>query len=336
VTPYRFILVVSIECTSANYTKAWNTVIERFDKCLIANSHIRGIFDLPKATKNSVSTLRTLLNEFSQHHDFLDVLNIPNMHDLLLVSILSQKVDIETMKKFELQRGDEEFPTVNSFKKYLNNKCRALETISRGDLLSNNKDQKRPVSCVTNDKSNANQNYLKCLYCKEPHPLYKCFNFKKLNVSDRRSFVNKSQLCFFCLSTKHKVDKCNSSYRGCNRCSLKHHKLLHVNCDKPKLPSLTTCVGQSSKTTTNGVERNSKDSADPEYNCHNTIANYDRDIVLLSTALIHVLDPNGFRFPCRVLLDNASERNFITSEFLRSMNVSGYKSKWKISGVGGK
>jgi hypothetical protein len=85
------------------------------------------------------------------------------MHDLLLVYILSQKVDTETMKEFELQRGDEEFPTVNSFKKYLNNKCRALETVSRGDLLLNNKDQKRSVSCTTNDKSNASQNSLKCL-----------------------------------------------------------------------------------------------------------------------------------------------------------------------------
>jgi hypothetical protein len=57
------------------------------------------------------------------------------MHDLLLVYILSQKVDIQTMKEFKLQRGDEEFPTVNSFKKYFNNKCRALQTVSRGDLL---------------------------------------------------------------------------------------------------------------------------------------------------------------------------------------------------------
>jgi hypothetical protein len=62
--------------------------------------------------------------------------------------------------------------------------------------------------------------------------------------------------------------------------------------DKPEVPSLTASVGQSSKTTstTSGVGRNFKDSADPEYNCHNTIANYDLDIVLLSTALIHVLD----------------------------------------------
>lgn len=316
-------LISSLECTNANYQKAWTTLVERFDnKYLIAVSHIKGIFGLSKVSKNSASSLRTLLNEYSQHHDCLEALNIPNLNDFILVYILSEKLDFETMRDFDQQRGEDEdeFSSLIKLKKHLNIKCRSIETHSRPEVQASQRDVKRALTCVENKKQKFNRIY-KCVYCQYPHPLYKCFKFKNAQLTERKSFINKAQLCTFCLSSKHTVDKCTSPYSGCTRCTQKHHALLHSD-ESPNTNNQAAPLSAANHSNVNWGE----------YNCH--AARSEQETVLLSTAVINVITPTGDVKPCRILLDSGSEKNFVTSEFLQDLNICSNNSNWQVAGVG--
>lgn len=58
------------------------------------------------------------------------------------------------------------------------------------------------------------------------HPVFQCPNFMALSVASRRELVQRWNLCFNCLSAKHKVDRCPAG--SCRRCgnNEKHNNIL--------------------------------------------------------------------------------------------------------------
>lgn len=283
---------------------------------LRANSHIKGIFDLPKASKNSPQGLRSLLSEFSQHYDSLEALKVPNLFDLFVVFIMSEKIDTDTMRDFELQKGETVYPTIALLEKFLNAKCRALATHTRGESHAPVKDNKRSVTCVSSHKQNSKPTSPKCVFCEHPHPLFKCFKFKKMDPQERRSFASKLKLCSICLSAKHTTDRCNSTYSGCNRCSQRHHELMHI--DEVKIIKEDPIDGPSSNLTPS--------MSQSQFPCLGTISKPMQNIVLLSTAVVQVADQHGSLKAYRVLLDSASEKNFVTRGFMDRLNLPRLKS----------
>jgi len=57
--------------------------------------------------------------------------------------------------------------------------------------------------------------------------------------------------------------------------------------------------------------------------------------VLLSTAIVFVLDRNGTKRPCRAIVDNGSQINIITKSLVKKLRVKSVQSKLPISGVNG-
>lgn len=54
----------------------------------------------------------------------------------------------------------------------------------------------------------------------------------------------------------------------------------------------------------------------------------------MATAVVDVMS-NGKRIPCRLILDNASERNFDSRQIVYSLGVQSNPCNWQVGGVGG-
>lgn len=65
---------------------------------------------------------------------------------------------------------------------------------------------------------------------------------------------------------------------------------------------------------------------------HNMSNNNDR-YAMLSTAIANAFDVKGNKVPCRVLLDNGSQANLVTREFLSKLNIKTKQHQVSIVGI---
>ncbi|XP_051165958.1 uncharacterized protein LOC127284527 [Leptopilina boulardi] len=135
------------------------------------------------------------------------------------------------------------------------------------------------------------------------HSVHNCSEFSKLNVEERIQMTKKKGLCYNCLGANHMIEKCVS--RNCSICHKRHHTLLHREFSKNSGSEL---CGESREK--NIVKSN-----------HVT----DSSMVLLSTAIVNVVDANGKRHICRVLLDSGSQPNLMTEEFANKLNLKKHR-----------
>ncbi|PFX27139.1 hypothetical protein AWC38_SpisGene8168 [Stylophora pistillata] len=76
-----------------------------------------------------------------------------------------------------------------------------------------------------------------CLCCNEPHPLYKCNEFKRKSVLERYELAKSFKVCFNCLKQGREVDKClNKTHCQVTNCKRHHHSLLHYERATPQPP----------------------------------------------------------------------------------------------------
>ncbi|XP_044741951.1 uncharacterized protein LOC123302922 [Chrysoperla carnea] len=334
-------LIASIECSDANYSKAWDTMVKRFDnKVLIANSHLKGIFDLQKVNKTSGIGLRAFVNDFTQHYNALKSLELSSLFDVFLVYLLSQKLDFESHRELELKRKHDEFPTIDSFIEFLNQRCQAWEILSQDyspKLHNASKHEKKSISCTTIEpQSNSNLN--RCPYCSRPHSLVKCYKYLKLDVKRRRQFVKSKQLCFNCLNSNHQTEKCPQSV--CKRCLQNHHWSLHgvpnqLNERKESRGQVDTSSDVLSTNTISRPEPQEGIASCSSLSFISKVNNYQQHTILLSTAIVNVVADNGSKLACRALLDSASERNFVSAIVLKKLDIPVRHTNWLVMGVGG-
>jgi hypothetical protein len=88
-----------------------------------------------------------------------------------------------------------------------------------------------------------------CVFCKGPHPPNKCAIV--VDLTTRKSIINKGVLCYNCLSPTHRCAKCPSKYR-CRQCGAKHHTTICDNCPTTphNLPTLPPTPPTQSKMAT--------------------------------------------------------------------------------------
>ncbi|XP_052749795.1 uncharacterized protein LOC128200431 [Galleria mellonella] len=94
--------------------------------------------------------------------------------------------------------------------------------------------KKKPVYTIcSEDKeeeagpSNTSEDANNCPTCGKRHSLPKCYKFAKLKNEERWDVVRKANLCFKCISGKHRRFNCRAKRCGVDGCKLSHHQLLH-------------------------------------------------------------------------------------------------------------
>jgi len=69
-----------------------------------------------------------------------------------------------------------------------------------------------------------------CSYCSRDHPIWRCMDFKMLDVRLRYEHVREKKLCFHCLLPDHRIRDCKfhpDLVCGREGCKRKHHRLVH-------------------------------------------------------------------------------------------------------------
>lgn len=246
-------LIEGLELTNDNFEVALNILKDRFEnKLFIINTHLNFILDYPKITKCTSQILRDFLTQCKSNIVALEVVKCPvESWDLILINILSRKLDFASKRAYEeeRQRNSDNFPTLKEFFEILGRRCSVLETMHSADSFSSKGSEVKPKyppkttllgSVRVDSEPNSNhKNYNKsrnfsdnkaiCLFCKQTtHRIYTCFQFKNLNSNEKSQFVSSNQLCFNCLGNKHNANRCPSS-QCCRVCFKKHHTLLHVD-----------------------------------------------------------------------------------------------------------
>jgi len=194
------------------------------DKRVIAQQHIKALFDLPTITKGNYVTLRKLVDDVLRHTRSLKSLGRPtDQWDDLVIHLIITRLDSSMVSEWEDQFAASIMPTLKQLTEFLAQKCKTISVVSK--KMSNDSLNSRKINKVSNTHiATAN---IFCVHCKGKHHIFQCSNFLKLSNEDKYKEVRAKQLCINCLrSTAHQAKDCKSS--TCQTCHKKHNMLLHI------------------------------------------------------------------------------------------------------------
>lgn len=200
---------------------------KRFEnKKIIVNIHVKALLEFETISHESSKELRNLVDAINKNIRALKNLGFErnDLSDILLTTIILNKLDKETRKQFELSMNNSEVPKFEDLITYLEKRSQTLESV--------NKYYPVKPKVVHENKSktlllNSNSLEKKCLVCENGfHSIYKCYKFRNMSANERFNVVKRNKLCLNCLKGNHLAAECKSTI-FCATCSRKHHTLLH-------------------------------------------------------------------------------------------------------------
>ncbi|XP_071578243.1 uncharacterized protein [Temnothorax nylanderi] len=318
--------VKDIRVTADNFDIAWNTLNARFEnKRRLINVHMIALLTLPAVTKESAIELQSLSDRIHTAVAALDKLNrTPDeLWSDMLVSLGTQKLDAVTKKAWNLKYSeDRNPPSYEVFKKFLENRVRALEEWKLSPSPSDKAKSGAPHKISsTNVCAKA---VPQCSLCKSKHSFSVCPQFTGKSPSQRRDIVQRERRCFNCLSPHHAAKACSSKFL-CRLCQKPHHTLLHVDSDfSPKTEEVTPATEMPKAV----------DAKTSEVNSLFASSKTTRSYALLATAWITVSSPLGRSVIVRALLDQGSEMSFITEKLAQCLRLKRVRMPTSVSAVG--
>ena len=136
-----------------------------------------------------------------------------------------------------------------------------------------------------------------------------CDKFINLSPQRRMEVARQHKLCYNCLQHFSKDHAC-STY-NCRRCGRHHHTLLHVT-------GHNQAVNDKSRAPNKPVNRSESPCEATTY-C--SFKGRPTNHVLLSTAIVDIQTKDKQYIPCRILLDSASQLNFISESCVRRLGL---------------
>lgn len=211
---------------------------------------------------------------------------------------------------------------------------------SHSYVATNNNNNYSSKSAQKPNSNNYSKRY-RCNMCKESHPLYSCAKFNDLPLKEKLMFVDDNKLCKNCLRAGHTVSHC--WFGTCKLCNRKHHSLLHGECcdNANTLKSVGPHDARASASTS-CRESEAKDSAhSTALHSASTLTRQQvndgysfEEPVILSTALLDILDRDHKYHTVRAILDNGSQHSFITKSLCDKLKIRLIQSTVQVAGVG--
>lgn len=231
----------------------------------------------------------------------------------------------------------------------------------------NKKYNNRPQYSQSNISTNSTF-ALCCIYCKKDHNIYYCADFQKLSASDRLNTIRKLKACVNCLRLGHTSYDCRG--KPCRICRNKHNSLLHLGGNSQRIfnnnsnnirsqqnisaqENISDATARGSSTAGNASAQSrsshSKERADVAdvqqiVSCAQNMSNSNNTnfagfisspFVILSTALVNILNKEGKYVTCRALLDGGSQSNFVSKEMFETLNIDPLNVKIRVVGING-
>lgn len=336
-------LCSGIPPVAANYATIWQILVDRYqDKRSLACNYFKQIIEFKYTQSESVNHLNLFLERFDTAVNALKGVGIEDLSDFILFSIAFSKLDHQTQRLFERSSIKSDIPTYQEFVEFVKQEAKILSRTPGGSnkaysinsprsVMSTNAKSKTAHSFVsTNPKSRDNvTSQVSCSVCRQPHLVFKCPDFLKLDPRDRYKLTKDKGLCINCLSEKHKIATCKSS-NTCATCKTRHHSLLHfhkASVDSSCNTEPSTSKGATSETIDPNQSSLSLCSASPkkDFRTFNT---------LLATAVIKVKISDSQEQLIRVLLDSASQENILSLKCCRRLQLPVDRVYSSLIGIG--
>ncbi|XP_062700062.1 uncharacterized protein LOC134284797 [Aedes albopictus] len=338
-------VIDSLPLTRANYNVAWDLICTRYSNSkILRKRQVQALFELPVVKKESATELHTLLESYEKIVKSLDQVTpqATEFKDLLLLHLLSSRLDGATRRSWEEHSSTKDVDTVRDLTNFLQRRIQILEALptrpveQRIEAGSSKFPRKPNVVKVCNTTLQPSAP-LKCVACSDSHLLYQCSQFLKLPVSERDGLLRSHSLCRNCFRRGHQARDCHSKFT-CRQCKGKHHTLV---CFKGKVEERrSNHTGESGPTTT---------AAQPTEEVTNTkvvnvattnvvscnSASGSSTGVLLLTAMVLLEDDRGQILRVRALLDSAAECNLITKRMRKQLVVKEDSSMVEVVGIHG-
>lgn len=342
-------VIQNIDFNGDNYEMAWNLLCERYNNSrLLVNNHVQALFNVEHVSKESSSSLRHLVDTVNKNIRALKTLNEPTEYwDTLIVYMMSSKLDVVTSRNWEEYRSSlSKSPSLSQFCTFISNKADLMETLedksnklklenkNRSFIISNNiqsDNQQLNKNKINNKNLNSK---IKCPLCNNNHLLYTCETFRNLPVETRILKVKEFNVCFNCLRSGHSTNRCRLSH--CKYCRSKHSTLLHVDQSKPvsyqdPMPSSSSVALPINMPGGASLPTCAPDSV--VLSSDTTMQNATSSHILLSTAMVRVVVRDGESLDARILLDNGSTANFITSSLCDRLRLPRRSASSIVSGI---
>jgi len=329
-------LIDSLIINEENYQRALDILTKRYDNItIVANFHLNTIYNWQVINK---SNLREFMIKLEQSLDSLRSIKVPvEFWDLILVFIITQKLDNALRSAWELHTNCNELPSINGLMEFLNQRASAFERINEGQ--SNKK--------VTHLTTNSQVATISCINCKDNHFLFKCPKFLDMQVHERNKFCKSKKLCFNCLRLLKPNHNC--SQMNCKSCNRRHHTLLHdnnfINSNGQKNTQLELNNVTGPPQVNNNQVYSMQTSWRPDHSSANNSAqnntyqpttmsvNNNKSQVLLSTAVVKIQNVSGQWCFARLLLDSASEVHLISKKLASRLNLKNTVNPTTIQGL---
>ncbi|XP_036334494.1 uncharacterized protein LOC118745065 [Rhagoletis pomonella] len=316
--------VKAFQISSENYPKALERLKARYDNpTLVFLDNINSLFSLPNVSKSNAQHLRSLIDNASAlYNSLLSLGSESQIAQAMLISIVMDKVDQDTRKKWNEFLDFRDFPTWTSCISVVERRCQYLESIGKPSMDATMSQQS--VSKPRNQKPQRqgltfNCTPQACHVCSNTeHRTFRCPQLIGNTLNERYDTAKRLGLCINCLGKGHQAAKCPSRHR-CRTCTRPHHTLLHRDANNTASPVASqpiTMIQQSS----DAVVHTHTDT------CLNRI--------ILSTALVQVKDATGRYTIGRALLDSCSQVNFISDEFAQTLRLRRKRSNLEIRSIG--
>lgn len=309
--------------TDSNYEIAWKLIVEKYNNPrALVETLIERLMTQP-STGNDVAKGLRRIHDTTRECMFALIMENINIEswDSVICYILRTKLDHDTTSAYELSlKNPKQLQKAEDLLKFIDHRCQTLESLrSKPDIGRNNGNPR--AHAVT---SQAQQ----CIMCPKNHELYHCDKFKELPIKKRCEFVQTNSICKQCL-TKHSSE-CRATKFICRKCDEGHHRLLHA---EKKTGSSNPSHGKSQKATSAG-SHTVVTGSEAELEAVNLHVDSPGN-TLLATAIVMVKNNCGMLQPFRALIDQGSQVSIITSQALKTLQLSKYKATATISGIGG-
>ena len=209
---------------------------------------------------------------------------------------------------------------------FLEARCKALELLQANQFVSTTTSQQSPRGrAQVSQLSWCNLvSQVQCPLCKEKHRLCHCGKFKGMTSQQRRDYARQINACYNCLQPFINNHPCSKD--TCHACHKRHHTLLHVN---------TSMYSASDRRpiTNHNPSANQRNSAPAEVNTYCSLKRISTNCALLATAIVDVKNKYNQYVPCRILLDSASQLNFISEKCVQRLRLTRTRTPVSIQGI---
>ncbi|GFW69086.1 uncharacterized protein TNCV_2919841 [Trichonephila clavipes] len=207
-----------LQTVNDSYSSLFEALEGRYEnKRLIVNSHIAELLNPNKIKFESAFHLRSLIDSIQSHLRALKQLELePNaLCESMLFFVITQRLDDESRKQYEMELHSNDLPKWNNFLDFLIKRSQALENVQRNSSLKNKNEYSpkfRSFVVKSNEKT--------CPLCpSETHPIFKCKMFHEMSVEERSnkdsvfgyivtgSIQNEPSNYYFCNFIQDQVDR---------------------------------------------------------------------------------------------------------------------------------